>query len=169
MREERKEKREKRVAPDYFLGNMVFVFLLIFFASCQDIKKPEKPQNLISKEKMTAILTDVYISNAARSINNKLLKEYHIKLDSLVYKKYQIDSLQFAESNAYYSSNLKVYTQIITSVEERLIVLQKEKDSIYELVKKEKGDTISGKDQVKKSLLESSLKSETNENLLNSL
>jgi len=154
MREERKEKIEKRVASGYFFGNMMLVILLIFFASsCQDVKKPKIPENLISKEKMADILTDVYISNAARSVNNKLLKEYNIKLDSVIYKKYNIDSLQFAESNAFYSSNLKIYTKIITSVEERLNILKIEKDSIYEAIKKEKGDTIKSKEKEEPKLL----------------
>ena len=115
------------------------------FLGCQDIKEIEKPENLIAKEVMVNILTDVYISNASRSINNKLLKEYNIKLDSLIYNKYHIDSLQFVESNAYYSSNLKTYTKLITSVEERLKVLQIEKDSIYEIIKKEKEDSTKAK------------------------
>ena len=154
IREERKGKREKRVAPGYFLGNTVMVFLLIFFASsCQDVKKPVKPQNLISQETMVSILTEVYISNAARSVNLKLIKEYHIKLDSVVYEKYEIDSLQFAESNAFYSSDLKIYTKIITSVEERLNILKIEKDSVYEAIKKEKGDTIKSKEKEDPKLL----------------
>ena len=99
---------------------------------------------------MVNILTDVYISNASRSVNNKLLKEYHIRLDSIIYNKYQIDSLQFVESNAYYSSNLKTYTKIITRVQDRLILLQKEKDSIYEIIEKEKKIEDSIKVQKKK-------------------
>ncbi len=129
------------------LGLLFVVFLVI---SCQDIKKIEKPENLIAKDKMVNILTDVYISNASRSVNNKLLKEYHIRLDSIIYNKYQIDSLQFVESNAYYSSNLKTYTKIITRVQDRLILLQKEKDSIYEIIEKEKKIEDSIKVQKKK-------------------
>ena len=140
---------------------LIIIATLLFFG-CQDVKKPEKPQNLISQETMADILTDIYISNAARSVNNKLLKEYNIKLDSVIYKKYEIDSLQFVESNAYYSSNLKTYTKIISSVEERLKLLQEEKDSIYEIIKKERGDTISGKGKIKESLLVDPVESSIN-------
>lgn len=117
----------------------------ILFFGCQDIKEVEKPENLIAKEVMVAILSDVYISNASRSVNNKLLKEYNISLDSVIYNKYHIDSLQFVESNAYYSSNLKTYKGMITEVQEGLIILQKEKDSIYEKIKKEKEDSTKAK------------------------
>ncbi len=127
---------------------MKYLYIVIsstLFLGCQDIKEIEKPENLIAKEVMVNILTDVYISNASRSINNKLLKEYNIRLDSVIYNKYHIDSLQFVESNAYYSSNLKTYTRIITEVQEGLIILQKEKDSIYEKIKKEKEDSTKAK------------------------
>lgn len=139
-----------------------FVIMALLFLGCQEVKKPEKPENLISKEKMADILTDVYISNAARSINNKLLKDYNIKLDSVIYKKYNIDSLQFVKSNGYYSSNLKTYTKLITSVEERLKVLQVEKDSIYEIIKKQKRDTISGKKMEKAGLLGNPIEDSSN-------
>ena len=127
---------------------MKYLSILIFailFLGCQDIKEVEKPKHLISQEVMVTILTDVYIGNASRSVNNKLLKEYNISLDSMIYNKYHIDSLQFVESNAYYSSNLETYNDIITKVQEDLIILQKEKDSIYEKIKKEKEDSTKAK------------------------
>ena len=69
------------------------IFCLIFFISCliscQDVQKPEKPANLISQEIMVDILTDVYISNAARNVNNKLLRNKNIKLDSVIFNKYR--------------------------------------------------------------------------------
>ena len=63
---------------------MKYLSILIFailFLGCQDIKEVEKPEHLISQEVMVTILTDVYIGNASRSVNNKLLKEYNISLD----------------------------------------------------------------------------------------
>jgi len=161
-RQETEEERTKKDNRSYFGSLLLLCILFVLATSCQDVKKPEKPQNLISQETMTDILTDIYISNAARSVNNKLLKEYNIKLDSVIYKKYEIDSLQFVESNAYYSSNLKTYTKIISSVEERLKLLQEEKDSIYEIIKKERGDTISGKGKIKESLLVDPVESSIN-------
>ncbi len=157
MLEDRRQKTEEREVKKDNRGSLgIFLLLCVLFVivtSCQDVKKPEKPQNLIPQETMANILTDIYISNAARSVNNRLLKEYNIKLDSVIYEKYEIDSLQFVESNAFYSSNIKTYTKIISSIEERLKLLQEEKDSIYEIIKKERGDTISGKEKIKEGLL----------------
>jgi len=161
-RQKAEDERNKKDNQSYFGILLLLSIIMIFASSCQDIKKIEKPDNLIAKEVMVSILTDVYISNASRSINNKLLKEYNIKLDSLIYNKYKIDSLQFIESNAYYSSDLKTYAKIITSVEERLNLLKIEKDSIYEMVKKEKGDTIKSKEKEAPKLLTEPVESEIN-------
>jgi len=105
--------------------------------SCQDVKKPERPANLISKEKMVDILSDVYISNASRNVNNKLIKKMNLKLDSLIYAKYEIDSIQFAQSNAFYSSDLKTYGNLLSQVKARFEILKTEKDSLYKIAKKE--------------------------------
>ena len=117
------------------------IFCLIFFISylisCQDVQKPEKPANLISQEIMVDILTDVYISNAARNVNNKLLRNKNIKLDSVIFNKYRVDSLQFVLSNNYYSSNLDIYRDLLIKAQEKLMVLQIEKDSIYRAVTKQ--------------------------------
>lgn len=113
-----------------------FISILILF-SCQDVKKPERPANLISKEKMVDILSDVYISNASRNVNNKLIKKMNLKLDSLIYAKYEIDSIQFAQSNAFYSSDLKTYGNLLSQVKNRFEILKVEKDSLYQIAKKE--------------------------------
>ena len=86
---------------------------------------------------MVDILTDVYINNAARNINNKLLRNKNIKLDSIIYSKYRVDSLQFVLSNNYYCSNLDVYRDLLTKAQVKLMVLQTEKDSIYRAVTKQ--------------------------------
>lgn len=86
---------------------------------------------------MVDILTDVYISNAARNVNNKLLRNKNIKLDSVIFNKYRVDSLQFVLSNNYYSSNLDVYRDLLIKAQEKLMVLQIEKDSIYRAVTKQ--------------------------------
>lgn len=111
-------------------SNMFLSFILITFISCQDVKMPERPEDLISEDKIVEIYTDAYINNAAKNVNNKLLVDSGVKLDSVLYRKHSIDSLQFAESNAYYSSDLSNYAKIFTRVETRLKVLQKSADNL---------------------------------------
>lgn len=102
---------------------------LVIFA-CQSIDKPRPPQNLIPENKMVDILTDTYLSNAARGVNNRMIREKGYKLDKTLYKTYAIDSVQFIESNAYYASNLEQYATIIEKVTARLELLKKESDSL---------------------------------------
>jgi len=132
------EKKTRTVSNSKFY---LRIFCLIFFigclVSCQDVQKPKKPANLISQEIMVDILTDVYISNAARNVNNKLLRNLNIKLDSVIYSKYRLDSLQFALSNNYYSSNLDIYRNLLVKAQEKLKLLQIEKDSMYRAATKQ--------------------------------
>lgn len=112
--------------------------LLIILAGCQDVKYPEKPENLLSKEKMVQMLADAYIGNASRSksYNNRILRTNGVHLDSILYKKHQVDSLTFVKSNAYYASNLVIYTEIMTEVEKLLLTKKVSVDSILKLQKK---------------------------------
>jgi len=96
--------------------------IAMIFSGCQDVKYPEPPENLLPKEKFAQILADAYVGNASRSrsVNNRILRSKGIQLDSLLYGKHQVDSLSFAESNAYYASNIDLYTEIILNVEKIL-------------------------------------------------
>jgi len=103
----------------------LFLLVILLFSACQDIKKPEKPENLISREKMVDIYVDAYLSNAARSIDNRVILDKGVKLDSFIYTKHKIDSAQFAKSNAYYTIDLSKYAEIFTEVEQRLVAMEK--------------------------------------------
>lgn len=97
---------------------------------CQNVKTPKKPENLIPKDQMVDILEQAYLTNAARGVENKAILEKGIYLDSLIYQKNNIDSLQFAKSNAYYASNLNQYSEIFRELERRLDLAQKDLDSL---------------------------------------
>ena len=114
------------------------IVLLLILAGCQDVKYPEKPENLLSKEKMVQMLADAYIGNASRSksYNNRILRTNGVHLDSILYKKHQVDSLTFVKSNAYYASDLVIYTEIMTEVEKLLLTKKVSVDSILKLQKK---------------------------------
>ena len=116
------------------LKSILVLLLIVSYTSCQDVKKPELPTDLISQDIMVDILTDVYISNASRNVNNKLIIKRNLQLDSIIYNKYNIDSLQFVVSNTYYSSDLRTYGNLLTQVQNVLVLLKKEKDSIYKIV-----------------------------------
>lgn len=101
-------------------------------AGCQDVSYPEPPENLLSREKFTEVLADAYVGNASRSksVNNRILRNNGIKLDSLLYNKHQVDSASFAASNTYYASNLEGYTEIILEVQRLLTERKSEMDTL---------------------------------------
>ena len=127
---------------------IILIFTLTFFG-CQNVKQPEKPKNLIAKDKMIDMLTEAYLANTARSVDNKSIISKGIKMDSLVYKNFGVDSIQFAQSNEFYASDVNVYMEIFQKVEARLTGMQKEMDSIRE-TEKSKKDSISKKNDDKK-------------------
>lgn len=122
----------------------IILFFSLGFFGCQDVKQPEKPKNLIAKDKMVDMLTEAYLANAARSVDNKSIISKGIKMDSLIYKNFGVDSLQFAKSNEFYAADINAYMEIFQKVETRLTGMQKKMDSIREMEKSRK-DSISKK------------------------
>ena len=117
------------------MRSLLFI-LAILLLGCDGVEKPKKPEHLISKSKMIDILTEAYLSNAARSISSKDIRDKGLQLDSIIFKKYQIDSLQFVESNAYYSTDLNVYSEIFDKVEAKLLLVKDKADSLKKKDKK---------------------------------
>lgn len=124
-----------------------YIALFVFLIGCQDVKRPEKPDDLIPRDKMVDIFTEAYVMNAARSINLKVINDYGVALDSTFYTKYDIDSLQFVRSNAYYTANLNQYLSLFEEVEQRLLQLETETDSI-DLFKIKKAEASLKKDSI---------------------
>ena len=113
---------------------VLLVFILLF--SCNE-KVVEKPENLIPAEKMTSVLYDVAVINAAKNMNQDILIEYDIEPMAYIYSKYGIDSLQFVKSDLYYASNPSEYETIYTAVKDKL-----EKDEKYMEEHNKKMDSI---------------------------
>jgi hypothetical protein len=106
--------------------------MCFFIAACNGNVRPKKPDNLISKDKMSEVLYDLYVINAAKGVNRKLLETKGFIPETYVLTKHNIDSLQFAESNVYYAFDTETYQDILEQVKLRL---QKEKAK-YEAVQK---------------------------------
>lgn len=115
-----------------FKNISVIVVLCLLVMACNGYDRPKKPDNLIPKDKMSEVLYDLYIINAAKGVNRKLLESNGFVPETYVLTKYNIDSLQFAESNGYYSFDPDVYKAIIDQVKTRL---EKEKEE-FDVLKK---------------------------------
>ena len=112
------------------------ILLLLLISSCAE-KLLEKPDNLISKDTMVDILNDLAILNAAKNTNVMVLRNHGIEPMQYIYEKYEIDSLQFVESDRYYASLPEEHEKIYIAVEaklqdeeDRLSTEKKERDSL---------------------------------------
>ena len=121
------------------MNRLVSTLVLISLVfSCNNIDRPKKPDNLISTDRMVDIITDISLMNAAKGLNKDLLEKNAINPTNYIYKKYNIDSTQFASSNNYYAYDVKEYEKIYMKVKERLENKKAEYELLQEQEKKEK-------------------------------
>jgi len=121
----------------------IYIFFIFFIlVSCTSRTIYKKPENLIGKDKMINIWTDLYISMGAKSIKTKKLEKDKNYIP-LVLEKYKIDSIQFSKSNIYYTSRIEEYEEMFEEVQKRLNDLknyyepESEIDSLIRLSKEE--------------------------------
>ena len=112
------------------------ILLSVLAIACNSNTIFEKPKDLISKEEMVLLLTDLYIATAAKSYANKQ-DDKNIDYTFIVFEKYGIDSGRFKRSNYYYTTKIddydKIYLQVqanIKTLKEKQTVLIKIRDSI---------------------------------------
>lgn len=117
------------------MKNFLIIGALIL-VSCSS-NKAEKPDNLISEQKMVEILYELSLINSSRNFRPVGQKE-SIKMNSSFFDYHGIDSLQFAVSNAYYATQPKRYLKIVELAEE---MLENQKDSLTAVKKTLKIDT----------------------------
>lgn len=123
------------------MRRLIYILFCLFCFGCQNVEKPEKPDNLIPEATMVEILAEVYLGNAARSLDNKTMRKNGVNIDFFLFEKYGIDSLQFAKSNAYYASDLDTYNAIFQKIEKKLKTLETEENNrklLLDSLKKEK-------------------------------
>ena len=116
--------QRKRMPKDSLLIGDVknicyYLISVVLFVSCAE-KVIEPPEDLIPKEKMTNILYDLALLNAAGSTNPEALKNNDIEIMPYLFEKYAIDSVQFSESDLYYASVPLEYEGIYKTVQSRL-------------------------------------------------
>ena len=96
-----------------------FLAFLLILQSCNK-KAYEAPVDLIPEDQMVEILSDLMILNSAQGANKKILEDQLKNPLGYVFKKYNIDSTQFENSNAYYARNIDQYSLIYQRVKEKL-------------------------------------------------
>lgn len=145
---------------------IAFLAIILIAFSCNKVKGPEKPKNLISKEKMVDVLIDAKLIASANYANKKIMKEKGVNLKTYVYEKHEIDSLQFVLSNNYYAFHIKDYKDIYDKVEDSLETL---KDKFKELEAKEWKDKTKREEDSLKSLSEKKVAKNINKDSLKTI
>jgi hypothetical protein len=128
---------------------MSFLVILILFISCKE-EAVEKPDRLIEKGKMVNIMYDLAILEGIKYQNPTSLVTYNVNPSQYIYKKYKVDSLQFAHSNVYYASNYKEYKDIFDEITKRIDDQKVVSDSLVliDVKKKTKLDSIKLKKEI---------------------
>ena len=97
----------------------LFFILVVIISSCTSNTMLKKPEDLIPKDTMTLLLTDLFIARSA-FIEKNTRNQRKVNYMPLVYNKYKIDSTRFTSSNFYYTSKLDEYELIYKAVNEKL-------------------------------------------------
>ena len=98
-----------------------YLLISIFIIGCSS----SAPEDLISEEKMESIIFDIMILNASSGYDLKI--DNDMISDELIFRKYDIDSAQFYNSELYYSRNPKIHFNIYSNVKKKI---QKSIDSV---------------------------------------
>jgi hypothetical protein len=96
---------------------------MLFLFACKENVNYIKPENLISKSQMTDMLFDMHLVVGTSNVKNLNLEKNRNYM-SLVYEKYGVDSIQFAESNLYYTAQIQEYEEIFEEVQRRMKILK---------------------------------------------
>ena len=125
-----------------------FILVSLLFGCNNDLVK--KPDNLIDKKTMEDIFYEMSLLDASRYQFSSELYANGINPKTYIYKKYKIDSVQFAKSNTYYAADYREYKGMFDRINDRL---KKEKEAVDSVLKKvEKKETARNKAKAKKVL-----------------
>ena len=131
---------------------ILFLAIAITFVSCKEEVIP-KPDRLIAQDVMVDIMYDLTILEAIKNQNPASLDTFKINSRAYIFKKYKIDSIQYAKSNIYYASDYNEYKSMFEQISKRLEVKTQTVDSLIKKQKKKKS--------VKKVQQKSSIDSDT--------
>jgi len=113
---------------------ILFLAITIAFVSCKEEVIP-KPERLIAQDVMVDIMYDLTILEAIKNQNPASLDTFKINSRAYIFKKYKIDSIQYAKSNIYYASDYNEYKRMFEQITKRLEV---KTQSVESLIKKQK-------------------------------
>lgn len=124
------------------MKKIALLFVLFTIFGCGD-NAVEKPENLIEKDVMVDVLSDLTIIQSVETNNPGVITQNEIKVNEIIYKKYNIDSASFAQSNRYYASDPHNYQKLFKQVSEKITA---KKEALNQQSVKETGKAIAPSD-----------------------
>ena len=116
---------------------IILLAIVFVFVSCKD-EVIKKPNRFIEKETMINIMYDLAVLDGIKYQNPASLDSFKINPKKYIYKKYKVDSLQFAQNNIYYASNYEEYSAIIDQINIRLVATKAEVTALIKAQTKKK-------------------------------
>ncbi len=113
--------------------------------ACQSIDTVAAPKTIIPEDQMVSILTDIAFVRAAKVSQKNLLEEKKFNPELYVLSLHTIDSIVFAENNAWYSRDIERYQTIFSKVKENLENCKIEYEALHKKekeLKKKKNDSL---------------------------
>ena len=116
---------------------ITYIVLVLCVLGCKNnaIDKPEKPDNLIDKDKMVDVLYDMALMSSAKGVGKRTLENKGVNPEAFIYEKHNIDSIQFKQSNAYYAYDIDTYEAIYEKVK---LKLDEDKKDFQAIIDEEK-------------------------------
>ncbi|NQY06954.1 MAG: DUF4296 domain-containing protein [Flavobacteriaceae bacterium] len=124
-----------------------YIIIIALFFSCQKLENVEKPRQLIKKEQMVEILSDLAIYSASKSQDRKLVESKNVDIHLFLSNKYNIDTTTLKQNIDYYASDLETYMQMQEQVK---AFLEKEKKKYDRINVKEERERKKKLDSLKK-------------------
>jgi hypothetical protein len=101
------------------MKKIALLFVLFAVVSCGN-GAVEKPDNLLSEEVMVNVLYDLSVLQSAENLNSLTFSQNNVKVNEMIYKKHEIDSVSFAQSNRYYAADPHNYQKLFKKVAEKI-------------------------------------------------
>ncbi len=109
--------------------------VLFLSVSCKK-ELVKEPKGLIEKGKMVDIMYDLSLLEAIKYQNPLSLDSVESDPKKFIFKKYKVDSLQFAQSNIYYAADYETYKDMFDELGKRLAVQERATDSLLRIEEK---------------------------------
>ena len=132
------------------MKNFVFIILVLFLSVSCKKELVKKPAKLIEKEKMMNIIYDLTLLEAIKYQQPLSLDSVESSPKKFIFKKYKVDSLQFAKSNIYYASDYDGYKEMYDVINARLEKEKKNNELKLKAEEKKAAKAIKNKPKPKK-------------------